>query len=96
MRAQMAGIEGKWVLLVESDPVMARAGDDRDYLLLFGNVMKARAFVATAALDGAVPRMVVRGNLDEILTTARSAGASGTLLDYDPQTQKYAAAASLQ
>ena len=91
----MAGLEGKWVLLVESDPVMARAGDDQNYLLLFNNVIKARAFVSAQALDGAEPRMVVRGNRDDILRNARQAGVVGTLHDYDPSTQQYAAAATL-
>ena len=39
--------------------------------------------------------MVVRGNRDNILRIAKSAGVVGTLLDYDPLTQKYADAATL-
>jgi hypothetical protein len=39
--------------------------------------------------------MVVRGNRDDILRIARSAGVVGTLLDYDPATQQYAAADTL-
>jgi len=84
-----------WVLLVDRDPVMARAGDNENYLLVFKNVVKARQFVASQDLDGAEPRMVVRGNHDEIVRTARASGATGTLLDYDPSTQQYAAAAAL-
>jgi hypothetical protein len=84
-----------WVLLVENDPVMARAGDNQNYLLVFKNVVKARQFLASQDLDGAEPRMVVRSNHDEIVRTARAGGATGTLLDYDPSTQKYAAATAL-
>jgi hypothetical protein len=91
----MSGLEGMWVLLVENDPVMARAGDNQNYLLVFKNVMKAREFVAVSDLDGAQPRMVVRGNREDILRQARSAGVVGTLLDYDPATQRYAAASDL-
>lgn len=91
----MASLDGMWVLLVDADPVMARAGDNQNYLLVFKNVMKAREFVAASELDGAQPRMVVRGNRDDILRQARSAGVVGTLLDYDPTTQRYAAATDL-
>jgi len=90
-----SGIDGMWVLLVENDPVMARAGDNQNYLLVFKNVMKARQFVAASDLDGAQPRMVVRGNRDEIVRNARASGATGTLLDYDPTTQQYASASGL-
>jgi hypothetical protein len=100
-------LEGLWVLLIANQgeleiqdqagrvPVMARAGDDRTYLLVFKNVVKARQFVATTELDGAEPRMVVRGNREDIVRIAKSAGVVGTLLDYDPSTQKYAAATAL-
>jgi hypothetical protein len=76
-------------------PVLARAGNDQTYLLVFKNVVKARQFVATQELDGAEPRMVVRGNRDDILRIARSAGVVGTMLDYDPATQKYASTQAL-
>lgn len=100
-------IDGLWVLLVDNEgelnaqdasgrvPVMARAGNDQTYLLVFKNVVKARQFVATQSLDGAEPRMVVRGNRDDIVRIARSAGVVGTLVDYDPNTQQYAAATAL-
>jgi hypothetical protein len=51
--------------------------------------------VAVQDLDGAEPRMVVRGNQQDIVRIARSAGVVGTLLDYDPTTQRYAAAQAL-
>jgi hypothetical protein len=100
-------IEGLWVLLVQNEgeltaedpagrvPIMARAGNDQTYLLVFKDVAKARRFVANQELDGAEPRMVVRGNRDDIMRIARSAGVVGTLLDYDPKTQQYAQAAAL-
>src|SRR5437764_10203602 len=102
-----SGLDGLWVLLISNDgelatqdadgrvPVMARAGNEQTYLLVFKNVVKARQFLTTQALDGAEPRMVVRGNRDDIVRVAKSAGASGTLLDYDPTTQQYASASAL-
>jgi hypothetical protein len=88
-------LDGLWILLVDNaEPVMARAGDDQTYLLVFKDVVKARQFVAASELH-AEPRMVVRGNKDDILRVARSAGVVGTLLDYDPSTQQYASATSL-
>jgi len=101
------GLAGLWVLLVQNDgevstqdadgrvPVMARSGDEQTYLLVFKNVAKARQFVAVQDLDGAEPRMVVRGNQQDIMRIARSAGVVGTLLDYDPQTQRYASSHAL-
>ena len=100
-------LAGLWVLLVQNDgeistqdqegrvPVMARAGDDQTYLLVFKDVAKARKFVTVQDLDGAEPRMVVRGNQQELVRIARSAGVVGTLLDYDPTTQRYASAQAL-
>jgi hypothetical protein len=102
-------LDGLWVLLVSNDgelqaqdaagrvPVMCRAGNDQTYLLVFKNVVKARQFVAATGsdLDGAEPRMVVKGNRDDIVRIAKSAGVVGTLLDYDPSTQQYAEATVL-
>lgn len=96
-----------WVLLVQNDgelstqdsdgrvPMMARAGDDQTYLLVFKNVVKARRFLSTQDVSGAEPRMVVRANHDDIVRIARSAGVVGTLLDYDPATQQYASTGAL-
>jgi hypothetical protein len=104
---QAPNLAGLWVLLVQNDgelqtqdadgrvPVMARAGNDQTYLLVFKNVVKARQFVASQDLDGAEPRMVVRGNRDDIVRIAKSAGVVGTLVDYDPTTQQYAATGAL-
>lgn len=105
--AAAPALAGLWVLLVQNEgelatqdadgrvPVMARAGDDQTYLLVFKDVAKARRFVAAQELDGAEPRMVVRGNRDDIVRIAQSAGVVGTLLDYDPTTQQYAGAGRL-
>jgi len=96
-----------WVLLVHNDgelttqdsegrvPMLARTGNDQKYLLVFKNVAKARQFLSTQEVPGAEPRMVVRANHDDIVRIARSAGVVGTLLDYDPTTQKYARAGAL-
>src|SRR5215470_4437897 len=93
-----------WVLLVQNDgelttqdadgrvPMMARSGDDQTYLLVFKNAARARQFLSSQDVNGAEPRMVVRANHDDIVRIARSAGVVGTLLDYDPTTQKYASA----
>jgi len=96
-----------WVVLVQNDgeletedaegrvPMIARAGNDQKYLLVFKNVVKARQFLSTQEATGAEPRMVVRANHDDIVRIARSAGVVGTLLDYDPATQKYASTGAL-
>ena len=96
-----------WVLLVQNDgelttqdsegrvPMMARAGNDQTYLLVFKNVVKARQFLTSQDVNGAEPRMVVRANRDDIVRIARSAGVVGTLLDYDPATQKYGGTGAL-
>ena len=96
-----------WVLLVQNDgelttqdasgrvPMLARAGNDQTYLLVFKNAARARQFVTTQDVPGAEPRMVVRANHDDIVRIARSAGVVGTLLDYDPATQKYASTGAL-
>jgi hypothetical protein len=96
-----------WVLLVQNDgelttqdadgrvPMLARSGNDQKYLLVFKNVVKARQFLSAQDLDNAEPRMVVRANHADIVRIAKSAGVVGTLLDYDPMTQKYASAGAL-
>jgi len=100
-------LDGLWVLLVSNEgelamqdaagrvPVMCRTGNDQTYLLVFKNVAKARQFLAASSLDGAEVRMVVKSNRDELVRIAKSAGVVGTLLDYDPSTQKYAEATPL-
>ena len=100
-------LAGLWVLLIQNEgelttqdaegrvPVMARSGDAQTYLLVFKDVAKARQFVRVQELDGAEPRMLVRGNQHDIMRIARSAGVVGTLLDYDPKTQRYASAQAL-
>lgn len=101
------GLSGLWVLLINNEgeltaqdndgrvPVMARAGNDKTYLLVFKNMVKARQFISASELTGAEPRMVVRGNREDIVRIARSAGADGTLLDYDPTTQEFASTGAL-
>lgn len=96
-----------WVLLVPNDgelttqdadgrvPMLARAGNDQRYLLVFKNAARARQFLSSQDVSGAEPRMVVRANHDDIMRIAKSAGVVGTLLDYDPTTQKYASATAL-
>lgn len=100
-------LEGLWVLLVQNDgeitvsdtdgrvPVLALAGNDKTYLLGFKNAVKARQFVAASELEGAEPRMVVKGNKDEILRIVRTAGVAGLLVDFDATTKEYAHVAEL-
>jgi len=102
-----AALEGLWVVLIANDgqlpladadgrvPMMAQSGDDAR-LLVWKNMVKARQFVAAVELEGAEPRLVVRGNREEIVNIARAAGAIGVLVDYDPQTQQYGAANPLE
>lgn len=99
-------IESLWVLLVANEgelpehdadgrvPMMARAGDDKPYLLAFRNVAKARAFLAQCEI-AAEARMVVKGNKPDMLRICTAAGCAGVLLDYDLGTQEYAAAIAL-
>ena len=106
-RTDTTPLTNLWVLLVQNDgeltaqdadgrvPMLARTGNDQKYLLVFKNVAKARQFLSSQDVNGAEPRMVVRANQADILRIARSAGVVGTLLDYDPTTQKYASAAAL-
>jgi hypothetical protein len=106
-RTSNPSLTNLWVLLIQNEgeltaqdsdgrvPMMARAGDDRTYLLVFKNVVKARQFLSAQEVAGAEPRMVVRANHDAIVRIARSAGVVGTLLDYDPRTQKYASTGAL-
>jgi hypothetical protein len=106
-RTDTTPLTNLWVLLVQNDgelttqdangrvPMLARAGNDQRYLLVFKNVAKARQFLSSQDVQDAEPRMVVRANHDDIVRIARSAGVVGTLIDYDPKTQKYASASTL-
>lgn len=96
-------LEGLWVLLVPNEgeiqvsdadgrvPVLALAGNNKTYLLGWKNAVKARQFAAASELEGAEPRMVVKGNKDEVLRIVRSAGVAGLLIDFDATTKQYAA-----
>ena len=106
-RTDTTPLNNLWVLLVQNEgelttqdadgrvPMLARTGNDQRYLLVFKNVAKARQFLSSQDVQDAEPRMVVRANHDDIVRIAKSAGVVGTLLDYDPATQKYASAGAL-
>ncbi len=105
--ASKSSLEGLWVLLVHNEgqlttqdpegrvPMLARAGNEQTYLLGFKNMPNARKFLQSSSIEGAEPRMVVKGNKDELLRIAQTAGVTGVLVDYDPLTQQYATAAEL-
>ena len=98
--AARGSLDGLWLVLVDGRdeggrvPMMARAGDEQTYLLGFKNAHKARKFLETSPVTGE-PRMVVRGNRDELLGAARANGVVGVLVDYDPQMRAYSAASAL-
>lgn len=99
-------LDGLWVLLIANEgqlptadadgrvPMMAKSGETTTYLLGFKTVVKARQFLASQGIEGAEPRMIVRGNRDDMLRIAQAASASGVLVDYDPVTQAYASVSS--
>jgi hypothetical protein len=100
-----SNLDGLWLVLVDGEvvgptfegrvPMMARAGDDQTYLLGFKNMLKARKFLSESSIDNAEPRLVVRSNRGDFLSIAKAAGVSGVLVDYDAQTQQFAAASEL-
>lgn len=103
-----SSLDGLWLVLVEGQdeqklgptfegrvPMMARAGDEQTYLLGFRNMPSARRFLASSPVAGAEPRMVVKGNKEELLRVAKASGAVGVLVDYDPKTCGYSSAAAL-
>lgn len=104
--APQSVLNGLWLLLVTQEeqtstkiedqvPVMAKAGNDMEYLLGFKNAANARKFLETTKIDNAEPRMVVTANQDNFLHCARANGAAGLLVDYDPSSQQYAKACEL-
>lgn len=100
-------LDGLWVLLIANEdqlptadadgrvPMMAKSGETATYLLGFKTVVKARQFLASQSIEGAEPRMVVRGNREDMLRIAQAAGATAVLVDYDPTTQAYGAVSEL-
>ena len=94
-------LDGLWVLLIANDdqlptadadgrvPMMAKSGETA-YLLGFKTVVKARQFLTSQGIDGAEPRMVVRGNRDDMVRIAQAANAQSVLIDYEPANQSYA------
>ena len=96
-------IDGLWVLLTANDgvlpdqdsegrvPVLAQASNGKHYLLVYKSVVKAKQCIAEQQLDDAEPRMIVRGNKDEVIRVASSGKVAGALLDFEPATGGYAA-----
>ena len=71
--------------------MMARSSETLISLLGFKTVVKARQFVTELGIEGAEPRMVVRGNRDEVARIAQAAGAKSVIVDYEAGSQAYAA-----
>lgn len=99
-------LDGLWILLIDNEdqlptadadgrvPMMAKSGDTA-YLLGFKTVVKARQFLESQGITGAEPRMVVRGNRDDVVRIAQSVDALSVLIDYEPATQQYAGIAKI-
>ncbi len=99
-------LNGLWLLLVKQEtelsskiedqvPVMAKAGNDMNYLLGFKNAANARKFMLDSEIENAEPRMVVSANEDNFLHCAKVNGAAGLLVDYDATSQEYSTASEL-
>lgn len=99
-------LSGLWLLLVKQDselsskiedqvPVMAKAGNDLNYLLGFKNAANARKFMQDSDIVNAEPRMVVSANEGNFLHCAKVNGAAGLLVDYDATSREYAKASEL-
>ncbi len=99
-------LNGLWLLLVNQEedsskriedqvPVMAKAGNDMNYVLGFKNAANARKFLQDSEIDNAVPRMVVAANQENFLSCAKANGAAGLLVDYDVSSREYAKASEL-
>ncbi len=99
-------LNGLWLLLVKQEhqssakiedqvPVMAKAGNDLNYVLGFKNAANARKFLQDSNIDNAEPRMVVAASSHNFLTCAKVNGAAGLLVDYDPTSGEYAKASEL-
>ena len=71
--------------------MMARSSETLIYLLGFKTVVKARQFITELGIEGAEPRMVVRGNRDEMVRIAQAAGAKSVIVDYEAGSQAYSA-----
>ena len=102
--APQSVLNGLWLLLVKQDdnakiedqvPVMAKAGNDMNYVLGFKNAANARKFLVESQIDNAEPRMVVSSNQQNFLHCAKANGAAGLLVDYDPTSRAYAKASEL-
>jgi len=104
--APQSVLNGLWLLLVKQEdlpsmkiedqvPVMAKAGNDMNYLLGFKNAANARKFMQETNIENAEPRMVVTANQDNFLHCAKANGAAGVLVDYDPASREYAKASEL-
>jgi hypothetical protein len=92
-----SGIEGLWYIQATAEdnrsrhPLLARVGEDT-YMLAFSNAPKARNFIQQMHVTQAEVGMIVRGNVEEVRNTLRNFGAAGVIIDYDPETQAFAAA----
>jgi hypothetical protein len=91
-----ASLEGLWYIQAGEDPkartpVLAKVSEET-YMLAFSNAPKARSFIQRMNLRGAEVGLIVRGNLEDVRTQLRYYGVIGVIIDYDPETQAFAAA----
>ena len=89
-------IEGLWYVQAGDDnkvryPLLAKVGDDT-YMLAFSDAFKARSFIQAMNVAQADIGLIVRGNVEEVRGQLRQFGAAGIIIDYDPETQAFAAA----
>lgn len=75
--------------------MMAKAGNDQNYVLGFKNAAVARKFLQDSEITNAEPRMVVAASSGNFLNCARANGAAGLLVDFDPSSGEYAKASEL-
>jgi hypothetical protein len=89
-------LEGLWYIQAGEDqksraPLLAKVGEDT-YMLAFSAAPKARTFIQRMNVEHADIGMIVRGNGEEVRGQLREYGAVGVIIDYDPDTQAFAAA----
>lgn len=96
-----ASLIGLWVLLVKNDgshekaeegkpvPMVACTDDDHRFLLAFRDAVTAKEYIELSNTEGATPRLVMEDGVADIRSLAKDAGATGLLINFNPQTSAY-------